>query len=91
MNVFKVTMMKEPQSGGGYLYCVGDDGSIKGFSNSPKTIDEALKNGWTIHEVNVMGTAYRRYYPDVKPVNFSFVKESIRVLSEAIKDIEDKQ
>ena len=93
MNVFKVTLMREPLSGGGYLYRVKDDGTIEGFGNSPKTIDDALKSGWYIYEVDVLGVPYRRYDPGAKPVDYADIKKALEMLSEAIRrvDINEKE
>lgn len=47
------TVIQEPAEGGGFLYNV-ESGLIGGFSNSPRTVEEALKEGWVLRKVPII-------------------------------------
>ena len=54
----RVTKMKGCKQEGGYLYNVNNDGSVTPWADSPKSVSEALEQGYTIHTVEYMGQEF---------------------------------
>jgi hypothetical protein len=75
MEMIKITLMKEPDKAGGCLYSVNEDGSVGPFGNKPKSVAEAMGNGYTIHEVEVLGEKFRKYVPPPKKKKIPMIKE----------------
>ena len=56
--VCKVTQMRGCKEEGGNLYNVNNDGSVTQWADPPKSVSEALKQGYTIHTIEYIGQEF---------------------------------
>ena len=54
----RVTQMRGCKEEGGNLYNVNNDGSVTPWANPPKSVSEALEQGYIIHTIEYMGQEF---------------------------------